>query len=202
MPSSGKLFTYRKPLDLKQVMGKLAGIHETQEAEGFELIYEYQALSLEEDINELYGIHTKDILHGFAYHSEAITAPETIISPFRFFTQDNEQYLFIFQGKSLSNKVALDISGVINDDVYEARLNIAKLRRWVEAQKKTILSFFEDLDLVNADKSALYAGEGGNVTQTDLWGMYLQSGEPGYLMAKTNDDFTVGLGKDGGGHVV
>lgn len=206
IPEAGKLFTFREILDIKATAEKLKAFREEDEIpEIGEVVKDFDPVQLEgtgepgEEPTELYTIFNYDISHEYEHRGTFNAILQTVRIPMQYFVSKGTQYLFIMAGKHLANKVAFELGHIIETDIYEARLTAKTLREYAENSEKTILTFFEDLDLVNADKSAIYAGESGNVAQTDLWGMYLNSGEPGYMMVKERSmQYTVGIGKDCG----
>ena len=199
MPIGGKLFKYRNLVDLEQIQHDLNESREAVTLDGYDFISEFEA-KYEEEILELVGFYRYDLLHRYPYHGEEVCAPETKIIIYYLWHGEAETYVLIVAPKAIANRTAQKFAEILkpHGDLVEARFSSRVLREYAEAQEKTSIVFFDNLDAINVEKSALYAGEGGNVAQTNLWGDYLNQGTPWYIMGREKSHgYSVGLVRDG-----
>jgi len=198
MPIGGKLFKYREPVDFDKVLELLAEYNESYMVNGYEITERFEASV--EDTGEIVGYYYYDVMHEYIHHTDSIYAPETKVVIFYLWTQGEVSYLLIVAPKIVANKTAQKFVEILEavGDLTEARLSGEVLREYAEAHEKTSIAFFDNIDLVNMEKATLYAGEGGHVAQTTLWGDYLSHGIPWYIMGREKSHgYTVGLVRDG-----
>lgn len=197
MPVAGKLFKLPKPLDLKAVSEKLDNYRQEETVDEQTLITQCVA-PIGEDTTTLVGVWSYDRIINIETRRGYVTIPQVIHARFLFFT-DDKQYLLILSNKSVANTVALKLAETLNEDIREARLTPRAIETLIkETSKQTKIAFFQNMDLIHMEKGAIYGGKDGDVYQTDLWGEFIESGSPWYVMAKDKKtDLTVGIVGDG-----
>lgn len=200
MPLGGKLFKFSQVLDLEKVHETLNGYEETESDDGWDgvLSKNFQVYPVEDE--ELLAMYSSDKLLAIPFRGEVQMVPETVQSQMIFFVKKETQFLLIVAPKAVANNTAKKLSDVLGSlgDIREARFTAETLNEYADDQEKTSVAFFDNIDRINMEKAALYAGDGGHVRQTDLWGDYIEHGLPWYVLGKERSmGFTVGLVRDG-----
>ena len=115
-----------------------------------------------------------------------------------FFEQDERKYVLIIAPKVTANNVANKLSLILHDEVGAVtvpKLNPVKLREFCEAGMAIKVLLFDEMDIPNMEKATLY---GTNITQVNLYGKFVDSGQYRYSVTKLSEDgYTVGIVRDG-----
>jgi hypothetical protein len=202
MPTAGKLFLYREDKTLKDIAALLEGWEEVVETE-----LDGKYIVLRKDISDVNYIEATDELTA-TYHQDEVmqvtfrdktqTIPFTKEAELRFFTIDDAPYLVVMAPKHIANTVANQISNILSGQlgaIAEPVLNITEIKELYESGDATKIALFDNIDIPNMNKATLY---GANIVQTDLYGRFINLGDPWYIVFKDKETgYTVGLVRDG-----
>lgn len=199
MPTAGKLFLYRESLTLPQIHDALEGWEETWVEDPLLDTTLRRNITLDDVHSDtLNGIFIEDGLQKNAFRGVMQAMPYTIESGFSFFLVDGAPYCVILAKKGIANNVANRLSLILHDErgaITLPVLNISAFMELYEAGEGTKIALFDNMDIPNMNKGTLY---GTNVIQTDMYGRFVNSGDPWYIVFKDKlTDYTVGLVRDG-----
>lgn len=200
MPTAGKLFLYVEDLSFEMIKDALEDWSETTEYnDGLietELITDITNAHLSDD--EVTGILRADGVDTKSHRTGMKAIPYTASSQFMFFEQDGRKYVLIIAPKVTANNVANKLSMILHDEVGAVtvpKLNPLKLREFCEAGMAIKVLLFDEMDIPNMEKATLY---GTNITQVNLYGKFVDSGQYRYSVTKlSKDGYTVGIVRDG-----
>lgn len=198
MPSAGKLFIYREDLTFPQILEKLEGWEESIPGDGS---HDYDLSRRVKDVIEvdgLEGIYQEDSVFTNLYRGALKITPITVTAAFRFFKVKDEPYLIVLAGKKVANNVANQLSIALHDEqgaIVEPVLNIKEMKELYQSGEALKIALFDNIILPNIDKATIY---GANVIQTDMYGRFINDGDPWYVVYKDRvKAITVGLVRDG-----
>lgn len=195
MPTAGKVFFYRESLSFEQMYEKLNGYEYSEHDADFDLIKDITELKLSE--KTLSGLYRYDSLVAQRHRSGLQIFPKTTDGPFLFMKEEDTTFLIIIAKKVVANNVANALSKILHGEVGAITESVVTPRAITDFYKKgeaTKILLLDKILIPNMNKLTLY---GENVVQTDLYGEYVNEGEPWYVVAKTMEGLTIGLVGDG-----
>jgi hypothetical protein len=203
MPTSGKIFLYREKMKLADIKAALEGyrvVEEYDAADGtIPLVKDVYNLILTED--ELYGTYAFDAIRSDDFRGHYKETPYTTYAPFYFFMHEERPYCLILASKSIANNIANELSTIVAGEsgvVAVPVLDIPKITKFYQGGQTTKVLLMDNMTTPNMSKMTMYGGEGGNIVQTDLYGRYVDNGDPWYVVFKERKTgATVGLVRDG-----
>ena len=202
MPTAGKLFLYREDKTLKDIAALLEG---WEEVVAIELDDEKVVLRKDiSDVNylevagELTATYHQDEVMQVTFRDRVQTIPYTKEAELHFFTVNGAPYLVVMAPKHIANNVANQVSNIVSGQIgaiAEPVLNIGEIKELYESGEATKIALFDNIDIPNMNKATLY---GANIVQTDLYGRFINIGDPWYIVFKDKQTgYTVGLVRDG-----
>lgn len=200
MPTAGKIFLYVETMPRDDIYDALNGWREELEYDDGEfttsLINDIEGLEIYKD--EVRGVYRSDGIETKIHRTGAKTIPYTVESRFLFFEQDDRRYVLVMAPKRTANNIANRLSLILHNEVGAVtvpKLNPQKLREFCEASMAIKVLLFEEMDIPNMEKATLY---GTNITQVNLYGQFVDSGQYRYSVTKLSEDgHTVGIVRDG-----
>lgn len=201
MPTAGKLFLYVEDLSLEKIHEALDGWSESLEYDDENLqttlITDIVNLSdVDEDSTDLSGVIRGDGVEMMHHRTGPRHVAYTTSTRFQFFSQDGRNYVILMAAKQTANNVANKLSLILHDEVAAItvpKLNPRKLREFCEGSEAIKVLLFDDMDIPNMEKATLY---GPNITQVNLYGQFVDSGQYRYSVSKLKDGYTVGIVAD------
>ncbi len=178
-----KIFKLMEALDLGLIAQKLKDFRKVEDIdEGkIELLTEIKDLKLEEET--LRGVYSEDFMMNVYYRQGSSETPATREIPV-IFKQHSEGIILIILGKKLvANNIANRLSEILfirTGGVVEANITHETLKGLHETNPEaTKVIFFDDVDIPNINRLALY---GWALANTTLYNEYLNHGHVWYVV--------------------
>ena len=205
MPTSGKLFIIVEKMSLEDIREALTDYDVSEEFSTPELNLKIREnienLAISEEPRQLMGQFSQDNVSHLEYRGTVKATPFTTYAPFIFFEQSGQTYCLIMASKVAANKVAGKLSEIAFGEqgaILEPLLDIPRINKFYRDGQRTSVLLLDNMEVPNLGKLTMYGGKGGDVVQTDLFGRYIQSGDPWYVVFKEKiTGETVGLVRDG-----
>ena len=200
MVTTGKVFVVSEPVSLDELEEALSGfsLEEPYEEDGqvFTLVKEVKDLARRE--NALLGVYAEDFVSRVFHRGKMVLVPRTTESMFCFSEHGGRVFLVVLEKKRRANFVANRLSEIIFGRVgaiVEGRIPPEKLEAFhKENPEETKVIFFDNVDIPNVDKLALY---GPDLVGTDLFEENKSHGDLWYVVSKAKGyDYVVGITRD------
>ena len=201
MPTAGKVFLVREPLDLHEAAEKLEGFRreDVREEAGVELhlVTEVSDLNLAESL--LTALFTFDDVVRVFHRGGVKPVPKTHVVPMAFVEQGGRTFFVALEKKRTANRVANMVSEILFGGVggiVEVRIPPDVLKQFhLRNPEGTKVVYFEDVDVPNVDKIALY---GPDLVGTSLFEEYCKRWSLWYILFKSEKHgYVVGVVRDG-----
>ncbi len=201
MVVAGKVFVVSEPLGLAEVRKTLSGFREEEKVEedGQEFVLVKEIRDLAEGPGKLVGVYAEDFLTRVYHRGRPVLVPRTFEALFCFAEQGGRLFLVVLEKKRRANMVANRLSEALFGRVgaiVEARIPPEVLEEFHKKNpEETKVVFFDNVDLPNVNKLALY---GPDLINTELFEQYKAHGDIWYVVSKASGyDYVVGITRDG-----
>lgn len=201
MPVAGKVFLVREPLNLAEASEKLEGFRreEVREEGGVELRLVTEVSDVHVREGMLTALFTFDDVVRVFHRGEVKTVPKTYVVPIAFVKHSGRTFFIALEKKRTANRVANMVSEILFGGVggiVEVRIPPETLRQFhLRNPEGTKVVYFEDVDVPNVDKIALY---GPDLVGTSLFEEYCKRWSLWYILFKSErHGHVVGVVRDG-----
>ncbi len=197
LPLASKIFEVKPDIPLEEIAEKLKDYRVVEEREeeavSFELVTEVRDLDLRKNILE--GIFSKDKIILIPQRGKNVPVVKTTEARIVFRKERDMTLLTVVQEKHFANAVASLLSHQLflsYRAIVEARISPEIMRAFHERNpENTKVIYFDDLDIPEVDKLALY---GESVKNSALYEEYLRHGKIWYIVFQVpNTSYVMGL---------